>query len=534
MSIKVTSKNILKLIFALVLIKSIVWVLLIPLWHSPDEQAHFGHVAYLAEGHPLPHGKNKDLTEEIYTSEEILGTKRDLQGNNQFTYHPEFRLDYSQNLTGPEELKIKNLPLETRKNLVYKESAYYPHFFYQVSAKIYNVFYQSNLFIRVFSVRLFWLLAHVLTIYFSLKIAQLVFPKNYFLIILSIILTAMHPMYSFVSSGVTSDSLHNLSFAAVIYFSLALIKSAKLTDLFGLVISFGFGLVNKPQFLLAGLIVIPALISLIIKKPKSILKVIAILVSTLLIAYLLSPVYVKPLITIILSGKIPYFDPNRIVNYVRPDYSLFDHLRWTVNHTIREVLPWYWGVFNWLGVTLPRWVNRVLMRLLVVSGLGLVIKAIKIFKRKQFTLQNKLIGFLAYSALIYFLSLFFWDWHHVKANGFSFGIQGRYYFPTLIPHMILLVVGYTTVVNLIKSKKIRKFLKLLLALWFIFLQLIGLHTLAKAYYDLSSFKVFIVQASQYKPWFAKGIFLSSSLTIYLVLIITLILSLTHYFLKNET
>ncbi len=173
------------------------------------------------------------------------------------------------------------------------------------------------------------------------------------------------------------------------------------------------------------------------------------------------------------------------------------------------------------------------MRLLVVSGLGLIIKVYQVIKQKQNTLQNKLLGFVAYSALIYFLSLFFWDWNHVRANGFSFGIQGRYYFPTLIPHMILLVVGYTTVVNLFKNKNIRLVLNYLFIIWFVFLQLIGLHTVAKAYYDLSTFRNFIIQASQYKPWFAKGIFLSSSLVIYFILMIILIWQLTRFILKNE-
>ncbi len=522
-------KTFLKLVLIFTIIKSIVWSLIVPLWHFPDEQAHFGHVAYLAEGHPLPHGKNKDLTEEIYISEGILGTQRDLQGNNKFTYHPEYRLPYSQSLDGPDEDKIKKLSLDTRKNLVFKESAYYPHFYYQVSAKTYHLFYYSNLFIRVFAVRLFWLFTHLLTILLVFKTSQLLFPKQKSLVILSTVLTTMHPMFSFVSGGVTSDVIHNLMFTAVIYFSLKLIKNTSLFDFIFLLISFSFGIVNKPQFILASLVILPAIIIFFIKQPKLLLKSFLILLASLSFTYLLSPLHITPLIKTILKGKIPYFDPNRIVNYVKPDYSLFEHLKWTINHTIREVLPWYWGVFNWLGVTLPRLTNQILMRLLAISGLGLIIKVYQIIKSKKFDSSVKLLGFIAFSAVIYFLSLFFWDWHHVRSNGFSFGIQGRYYFPTIMPHMILLAVGFTTAANLIKSPKIRLTLLYLLLFWFVLIQLIGLHTVAGAYYDLSSIKSFIIQASQYKPWFAKGAYLVAALVFYF----TSLTSLLVYVIKAK-
>ncbi|HBU21519.1 TPA: hypothetical protein DEB02_01085, partial [Candidatus Beckwithbacteria bacterium] len=130
--------RVINVVWLAVVIKFLAWSLLVPLWHFPDEQAHFGHVAFIAEGGELTrHGRYPDMTEEIYTSLTILGTKRDEKGNNKFTFHPEYRLPYSDNLTGPQEEEIKSLPLSTRKNFVIRESAYYPHFFYQVSALVY-------------------------------------------------------------------------------------------------------------------------------------------------------------------------------------------------------------------------------------------------------------------------------------------------------------------------------------------------------------------------------------------------------------
>ena len=53
-------KKFLFLLLLATLFKEIIWSLFVPLWHTPDEQAHFGHVAYLAEGGQLPMGRNKD------------------------------------------------------------------------------------------------------------------------------------------------------------------------------------------------------------------------------------------------------------------------------------------------------------------------------------------------------------------------------------------------------------------------------------------------------------------------------------------
>ena len=500
-----------KLLFFVIFFQSITWSLLVPLWHTPDEQAHFAHVAFIAEGNDLTrHGRYPDMNEEIYRSLEILGTKRNEFGNNQFTFHPEFRLPYSQTLIGPEEETIINLPSEARKNLSIQESAYYPHLFYQISALIYRLVYPANLFVRVFSVRLFWLLAHWLMIYLVYRIAQQIFYKRRLLVLTATVLAAMHPMLSFVSSGVTSDNLHNLLFTAVIYFSLKLIGRSHLNDWLGLALVLGLGIINKQQFGIALAVILPAIIYSLLKRPKQTLKYLLVLPLSLLVALMLAPDRTKHLLAIFFSGSLPYLTFTPADKLVLPDYPLSAHIIWTLKHTVAEVLPWYWGVFNWLGVTLPRWVNRVLMRLLVAAGLGLVIYCVRLLKSRRLKLTDLKIGFIAWSALIYFVLLLVWDWGFTRQNGFPFGFQGRYYFPVIASHMILLTLGIEQLASLINHRWV-KGVMLLLICWFIFLQWQALYLVASSYYDVTSWQSFIVQASQYKPWFAKGWFLSGVL-----------------------
>lgn len=460
-----------------------------PLWHFPDEQAHFGHVAYLAEGGQLPMGRTNDLTQEIAISEQRLGTYRNKYGNNDFTYRPEYRLEYTDSYTGKYEAEIKSLPLELRKEFKDPESAYYPHFFYRVSGLVYRLFYDQDIFVRVFMLRIFWLFSHLLMVYWAYKIGQIVFPKEKLAAISVAVLTSFQPMLSFVASGVTSDNLHNLLFTGVIYYCLKIIRALAWQDLFRLALILALGLINKPQFMIALGIVVPALLW----RWKKLLAV-----------FLLIGVWFYS------QGKLPYMEIR--TQLVRPDYTLWQHLVYTAQHTVREVLPWYWGVFRWLSLTLPRWVNQIMMRLLLVAGIGLLIK---LFRHKKFEPGFWLI---VWSALVYFLALFYWDWQQVRNAGFPFGIQGRYYFPTIVPHLVLLVIGI---------KAVWQKLLLPLNLWFISLNWISLYWVTASYYDAGSFNRFILQASQYKPDFAKGGFLAFWLLLYLALSVTLTIKLIH-------
>jgi len=475
------------LLLLLVLFKGIVWSTFVPLWQFPDEQAHFNHIAFNVEEPNLINiGEGLDLNQEIAISEQLLGTYRDEKGNNNFTYHPEYNLEYSNSQQGFYEEQIKNLPLEKRFNLVGRESAYYPEIYYDLSGLIYKLFYYQNLFIRVFAVRFFWLFTQVLMIWLAYKIGQIIFPKKKLLAISVAILSGFQPMLTFVSAGVTNDNLHNLLFTAVIYFCLKIIQKIRWIDLAGLGVTLYLEFLNKPQFWVALGIVIPVLF-------WRWRRFFVLIIAGLFLLYT--------------KGKLPYFEISN--NLVRPDYSLWEHLKFMINHTIREVLPWYWGVFRWLSLVLPRWVNRAMMRILLVAGIGLVIK---LFRRRFEP------GFwiIVWSAAVYFLALFFWDYQHVRNSGFSFGIQGRYYFPVIVPHMVLLVMGLKEISDLI-FPKITNYLLLITNYWFIALNWITFYTVTGSYYDTHNFKTFISQASQYKPFFAKGWWLIVVLSLSLIL-----------------
>ena len=497
------------LLIIITLFKGLLWSLFIPMWHFPDEQAHFNHVAFNVERPNLINfGKGLDLNQEIAISEQLLGTYRDEQGNNSFTYHPEYNPEYSNSQQGTHEEQIKNLPLETRFNLVGRESAYYPETYYNLSGLIYKLFYNQDIFVRVFAIRIFWLFLLTVIVWSAYRLAWLL-KSNRLFALTAATLTAFHPMLTFVSSGITSDSLFNALYSLLILLAANLLIKFSIWKLFFIAIITGIGVNTKPQFLASLAISIPViLLSLWPLRHKIKLR------QTLIFSCIgLMLVYsfggyrqVNILIKSWSAGiPIPYFSSQASV--LLPNYTLLDHFIWTVKHTIREVVPWFWGVFRWLSLALSVWVNRVLNRLVLVSGLGLIIYSFKLFKQRKITREMKIFIFILYTAVIYFVTLLVWDWDFFRSHNFSFGIQGRYYFPVIVSCMILIVIGL---------QSISKYLNLLVSYWFIALNWISFYIVVSSYYDTNNFKTFIIQASQYKPFFAKGWWLIVALGLYFI------------------
>lgn len=507
--------NLILFLLLAVFFASLSWSFFVPLWHFPDEQAHWAHVQYLAEGGRPPLGKNNDLAEEILISEQILRVKRDGWGNNSFTYNPQFNIAYSDNLTGLREEEIINLPKETRNNFIKKEAATYNDLFYQISSFIYKIVYRQNLFTRVFAIRIFWLFCLAGTVWLAYLITQEVFPRKKFLAMTVAVMVGFQPMFMFVSSGITIDNLINFLYTALFFLSLKIFKKQNLLALIIFLLTFLLLLNTKNNSLISLSIFLPVIIYFLIKKKQFL----PILLLIAVIAYLLSEP-IRTFINLFASGQLPFFDHNQ--DNVLADYSLNQHFVWTLNHTYREVLPWFWGVFRWLSLTLPRWVNRIMMSLLLISGIGLIYNLVLVFKNKKIK-KNWQILFIIYVFLIYFLALLVWDWSFFRAHNYSFGIQGRYYFPVIVPAMLLFAWG---------MERISKYLLVFLGSWFMVVNTIAFWRLVSSYYSVSSFSGFLTQASQYKPWFAKGDYLAGLLIIYYFSLIFFWFKYIKFFLKN--
>ncbi len=201
--------------------------------------------------------------------------------------------------------------------------------------------------------------------------------------------------------------------------------------------------------------------------------------------------------------------------------SYISHLLDTAKHTYREVIPWYWGVFRWLSLTYPRPVHRVINWTLVLATLGIFYALYQSHFRKT-NVPAKNLWFLICTSCMYFMAITTFDYFFTIAHGFSIGVQGRYFFPTIVPHMALILIG---VITLISKLSLKNQLIKLLGLAMITLHTYAFYFVSSSYFSYKSLATFFIQASQYKPWFFKSPFLE----IYNVMFIaSLLLFIVNY------
>lgn len=520
-------KRILFLILLVTFLKELVWVSLVPLWHFPDEQSHFGQLAFLAEVGRQPGIQDKkDLTEEIRKSEELLGTERDNLGINKFTYHPEYRIEYSNSYIGKYEQEIISFAKNRNfREMVKSEASRYSPLYYAFLALFYRIFYEKDLFVRVFIIRIIQIIFCLGTVYFAWLIGREIFSQEKFFGLTLASLVSFHPMFSFVSAGINSENIGNFIFSLFILLGLRILNRGlsfrRIVALFGVAF---LSLYIKPQLIivvpLSFLLFFWLLITVKYSRLKKIILFIFLSVLGLLIGKFFLQYDIGP--TVVFWRLLANFNFFDFLNYLW-SYAIF--------HLYREVLPWYWGIYNWLGVTYPREVHRVINWVILFSLIGLGIWLIKSIK--QCKLQKKIskefisISFLIIASIMLFLGIYLFDWLEFTQRKIHLGVQGRYFFPTIAAHMGIFLLGLKNLMPDNFRKWQLRFIKFI-GIAMVFLNFFALYTVAKAYYDIFPLMRFIIQASQYKPWFFKGSFLLALWVSYFITVMIFLLKYIQY------
>ena len=148
------SKEILK--YALAIVGVILgWVMVVPAFEFPDEQAHLGTVSYLVDTASMPSYDKQNLTREMAESQKFLGIFRDGYGNNRYTYHPDYHVEYSPSLIGLYEIDILFLNNGAdRSTYVGSEAAKYPPLYYGFTSLYMRLVNRHDLITRLYVSRL--------------------------------------------------------------------------------------------------------------------------------------------------------------------------------------------------------------------------------------------------------------------------------------------------------------------------------------------------------------------------------------------
>lgn len=474
-------------LFIAVTIICVFWSFISPIFEFPDEQGHIAMVQFMSEQGRLPVGKELDLSQELKSTEDLLGTFRDTHGNNSYTYHPDYHAEYTDSLLGKYEGEIASLNKPTnRRTNVWTEAARYPRLYYDYESLWYKLAETGDIILRTYSMRIGGLVLALLTALVIYQLGLLIFAKKSYAVTLAM-LVMLQPMYSFLSAGVNSDNLHNLLFAAVLYCGIKIIKnsiSPKL--LISTAILVGLDIMSKPQgFVGIPIIILAILIDFIHTKRWRLIAILAAF-GMLLAIFTFSP----------LNPYREWINPANIHNS-----NFFEFIKFSVNKLVTQNIVWYWGVFKWLGVVLPSVYWQIANRLVLIAVLGLFAYLWKEITKRKIITNPAITIFLLLSVTIYTGAIYWFDWQFTKKIGYSLGVQARYFFPTISAQMALLMIG---ILSLGWNARIRIWLRRGLVLFIVWMQLGGLWRLITSYYDVSSVQSFITQASQYKPWFAKG------------------------------
>lgn len=508
------------------------WILIIPIWQYPDEQSHFAQVQYIAEIGGRPESSQSyDTSYEVVLSEKILDTERDDFGNNKFTYHPEFKLNYSDSFYGPGEVTITNLPISSRSHMVKNEATLNPPLYYFLSSEVYRAFSCCDLFARVFFIRIMSLLVFLLTVVISYKIGKIIFSKSKILPIILSSIIAFKPMLIFASTGILPDTLTNMFFSLFILLCLIIISHGltflRLTMIFVVIV---LGAVTRQNFLISVFILPLVIIYSFFAEKELRKKIVAFSILFIATIYFAS-FFIEPL------SFINRFDfpesSGRNPNNPLYKMSYLEHFIWIIRHSISEVWPWYWGVYKWLSLTLPPEAYRIINRLIPIALFGLLLRLFQFVRDKKSNKEFYLMMFLIMAASIYFFMITTFDFFFRRNNGYSFGIQGRYFFPTVVAQMALIVIGFWHIFSTF-IKKHSKYAIFVVALLFIVFNDYTVFFLASSYYDTYSLNLFITQISQYKPFFLKGSINLYIMSIALFLQLVFVFYFINYLYKINT
>lgn len=467
----------------------------------PDEQSHFATLHFLnTEGRVPTMDDKQNLSLEEQKAEYIFGIMTD--GTNKYSYHPDYRLEYTQSLFGKHEQDLINLNTPSnRTTYTIHQAAIYPPLYYQYLNILSTPFHKDDILIRLYVARLVSVTLTIATVVVGYYIG------GYLLALLML----FYPMTSYIGIGVNSDNLHNLLFTIFVYYCYQLIKKGltpKLSLAIGIVIA--LDLLTKPQ----GYIMFPILaLALLTRWQWSQWRTILSSLIYLLVPILLLVGYQE--IPKLFSSNSPYMAPNDLVVAA----GTFKTFLSGYLHNLSEVIVWYWGVYKWLGVLMPTLLWRIGIRLFALAALGTLFQFGRDLMNKRVSYESKIIFFAIGANVIYAGAIFWFDWQFFQEFGRSLGIQARYYMPILSTQMLILIYGLR---GFSPSQGYHSWVNRFLILFFTILVLVGTYTAASSYYDLSSVSTFITQVSQYKPVFAKGSWWYLYIPLYFAGVITMI------------
>ena len=418
------SLRILLAILALVFVKQLAWLTAMPLWHTPDEDAHYQYVEYLAETGRLPIFTRATPLNQ-YSQEVVLSLQQ--SGVEEVKFRPPIQPILTSSTTGPGEERFSQQPRLSRSSDGNSSAAVYAPGYYFPAALAYRAVEDGTLMDRVFAVRAVSIGFVLLTTFLAFQLAGLLWSNLYVRAGFALFV-GMHPVLSFLGVSVNNDAmLVALGSAALVYLAYALKTGFSFRQ--GLVLGFvlGFGLLAKPQMMWF-VLVTPFLAALAALYRRDSWK--------RLIRYGLG----VGLSVAMLYGpwlaycKLTYgtWVPSLIASEGQQAMSLLEFIGTSLSAPglERAFHLWiisYWANLGWHDTYLAHPVYLALAAFMFLGGIGTLIT---IFREKD--LATLITAASACLALGYLVFLYYAEFQVMRLTGAAL-LQGRYWLPVILP-----------------------------------------------------------------------------------------------------
>lgn len=418
----------------LILLINAVWMLVIPPFQSPDEQAHLRYIQFIAEEKRVPVAdeiKNNVFLESSPAIEALIENEQAHKIFHNRNYHYDFEDSKKSDIEGFNAAHLFN----------------HPPFYYILGAILYTVFSSLGIKTILYVIRFSNLIFVGLNFVYGYLFARSVSKNKYLQLSLPMIL-CLWPMFMFVNSGINSDVSLFTSYIATFYYLLVFTqkKEVSASTHFAASLWIAIGLLSKAQYFMIAPFILGVIALRLLKNfnKKRFLLYVSPLVLPLL--YFLHNILTFGHLFPNAGGPTGIVRDN-IFKVVATCESM------PITHYIGElVYPRYLivykgfiGNFGWLDTQFPKFVYVGFAVIVILSFLGLGIWLIN-GRKHVGTLLRKFGMLLAPVVALEIFYIFLFLDSYTKKCYTGFPTQGRYYFPLLLPVISVLIIGLKNVV----------------------------------------------------------------------------------------
>ena len=431
-------------VFVVITLTALFFVFLVPVYQGPDEQIHYGTIQHQAE----PQEKTWAITEQKdgvfiddiasfrLSEETIAGGK--LNQFDELKWQGENTQNFSAvGTTSTQEETFLTQSYNRYLTLSPSSTSGTSSFYYTTTGFLEKVFNRLNFTERFFLARMFSLFVYLGVILITYRIAQKIFSlpleRN-----LSTLLVAFQPMLLATGTIVNIDIALIFSFT-LCFFALIAILEKPTSKIFHAVLLFSLFLAffsKGPGVVL--ILIVGVFYLLLIQRYLQwdrlrLLKLLLVfsVIFSLLFLFLVPKNYLAS-ITNLHSGSHFSSPLKSLTTYFDKTFGIDAMLR---THTS------YWGNFGWLDTKMNTSLLHSIALVELIAWVGIIL-FLRSKKTKEYLPQKSVILLSLGMIITLQLAIRFYDWRVFDTTGkILIGTPGRYFLPTVVPHLLILVTG---------------------------------------------------------------------------------------------